>query len=253
MAGSVTPIAKAQTPQPDPLRVALAQAIATRREAEQAVEAHRTADDTAFDAVMVAEAELETARSNVKKARAADIEGLAQRIAKDGGASATGATSSATAAVVDAEDKLQICRETLAQIEASQAHCEIEMLCAKNNVIAAVSGMLAPIGALLFEEIRELRIRLAVDESMLRALLGSSYENVPYFPERTGMAGRAMDAREAPLKTLRKDAQQFLVTRLGDAADERRAVEAMLALWRPALCSLRENAETPLPSLGEPF
>ena len=161
---------------PDPLRVALAQAIATRREAEQAVEAHRKAVDTAFDAVMVAEAELETARSNVKKARAADIEGLAQRIAKQGDASdasASGASSSAIAAVAGAEDKLQICRETLAQIEASQAHCEIELLWAKNSVIVAVSRMLEPTAVRLFEEIRELRIRLAVDESVLRGLLGS--------------------------------------------------------------------------------
>lgn len=239
----------------DPLRVALAQAITTRREAEQAVDAHRKAVDTAFDAVMVAEAELETARSNAKKARAADIEGLAQRIAKQGDASdasASGASSSAIAAVADAEDKLQICRETLAHIEASQAHCEIALLRAKNRVIAAVGGMLAPVGARLFEEIRKRRVRLAVDESMLRALLGSSYEDVPYFPERTGLAGRAMDAREAPLKTLRNDAQRFLLTRLGDAAEERSAVDAMLTLWRPALCALRENADAPLPRL-EPF
>lgn len=240
------------TPQSDPLRLELAAALAARQQKAEELAAHRRAADSAFDELAAAEVRLEAARVDIDKAGAADIEDAAQSIKSKGSVGAACATQKAGSALVDAENEMEICCEALARIEASQAQCEIALLWARNGVIAAVSRVLEPIATRLFAEIRELRVHLAVDQSLLGALLSSSYEDVPYFPERTGMAGRAIDAREAPLKMLRNDAQRFLLTRLGDAAEERRAVEAMLALWRPALCALRENADAPLPRL-EPF
>jgi len=221
-------------------RAALAAAIADKRRADAAVEAARARLAHADERITASTAALEVATAEVAKVKARAI-AAATGSARDMGAQVLRA---ARAAQTDAADAVEIAQGARDQIAASLPDLEASAAWAQNAVITAANALLAPEAARLLEETRELRMRLALNQTLLTEMFHDS--GGPEFKDAID-AMRARDERDLPLKQLKEDAGHFLMMMINGTIAEQRVVAERIATWWQARKGMWSDADAPLP------
>jgi hypothetical protein len=249
---TIVPISK--TPQPDPLRLQLAQAVAALAAAERAVVAHRSAIDRGFDTVAAAETKLDTARANVVEARQTDIRDAAERIKTQAGDGATRATRAARAAEQSAEDDLHIAREALDQLQrVDLVDLQTAALWRKNDLNIAIQSLLLPVATTLLNDIHKTRVKLGADQNALELLLAVAWTDTPKFPSATDLGqadGAAREQRLAVMQEVRSAVERLAYTKLGKMPDELAEIGKISGAWFQTIDGLkRGDVNAPLPEL----
>ncbi len=207
----------------DPLRAALAAAVAKAAATEDAVEKHSAAIDRARNMVRDAETRLEAATAAVAAAREEDAQALVASISTGGEPSAR-AIKRARAAEVEAADDVEVARGALAALKEELSGVMADRERATKAIDLAIAGVLLPLAKDLFAEALRARARyqtLLFSLGMLREPLGIMSEMATKIEGLTHIGRFAAEDRELSL--------------------------AVRAEWQPALEKLKLDAGVELP------
>ena len=226
-------LAVPETPQRDDARAELRQKITDKRKCDAAVASQRAAIDRAKELLATSERRLETATAAVAAAHERDAQQAAKAIRASAAAAPGSTVHKARQAQAAQEDAVEIARGALARLESGLAEKENAAQWAANAIIVCANALLAPEAARLIEETRELRLRLAFNQSLLTEIFRD--RDGPKFGEFLDER-RAEDEREAPLKLMKEQADHFLFMAIGGTIEEQHKItEKSLAGGRPGV------------------
>lgn len=164
-------VAAIKRPPPDPLRVALAEAVENAAEAKAALQAQTAAVTKLRRAVLEAERAHETAERGVKEAlRNAGAEMALAAADDDDIAPGSSTVLLARAAVVNAADHVEVCRATVQAVKDRVRDYSEAVRWAEDKVETAIAAVVAPHEARLKAEIAEAEARMRALYSAWAAL-----------------------------------------------------------------------------------
>ena len=245
---NVTTLAKSRDNEPDPLRAALADALAAEREARTALDRAEQALQRGHAVVAASEANLASALRHVEVAK----EGDARRTAAAVRNRPSGATPDASGvrrarlAAVEAEDDLEVSRGAVARIQEELEAARDAARWATNSVLVLRNNLLAEFAGQLLELARARRLEAKVYETALSELLNNSDVAAPEF-EDAAASIRAREERTAELGALRKQAADFFMTRRTE--NESEAEAAAIGAIRAFAARLLADPSAPPPAL----
>ena len=195
----------------------------------------------AFALVEQRENELETARANIEKAKAADARSTAEGLKKD---STPRASASRLAAALDevtaSEQRLEVAHGALADVKDDREDQHLRVANAENGILVYTKHILVAPLQKLYEETAELKKRVAVNQHILELLLATEHRNeLPQYGDKHFFAEmKAQDARDAVYADLRLKVDKL---RFAGAAsnDVVAAINEADAKWRAVLAALR--------------
>jgi hypothetical protein len=226
----------------DPLRAALAQAIADKATAESALEQHREAIARAAKLARDAETRLAAATAELETARGQRVHALAHAAA-GGGATSKISMREVRDAALDAQDETDAARAAVDVLRTELAGLEDAVRDAGNLVVAARNAVIAPIAAAVLQQMREAETTLIANNAVLMTLLSGGDSG-----DRDDWSGRLM--RNKPLVELRDEFQAF--QRRGDKVgndDDRKHARELAAQWDAAVKSLEADPFAALPQV----
>ncbi len=226
---TVTPIRKAGEAEKDPLRVALATAIAAAHEAETAVTQQRSAVSRAEAHLAKAELDLQTATVTVAAAKVSDAAAVAAAIHTAAAIGAPTAAREARAAEQEAQDAVDVATAALAKLNADLSDLEEAARLKRNAVAVAVNDVLTPVVEGYLAAAEDYKSRLAVCMATIGLILDEAMQ------------------RGAPLAGLREKHERVAALTAIDVAGD--ALPAALAAWREAIAALKADAAAALPQL----
>lgn len=230
------------TDTPDPLRAALAQAIADKATAESALEQHHEAIARAAKLARDAETRLAAATAELETARGQRVHALAHAAA-GGGATSKIPMREVRDAALDAQDELDAARAAVEVLRAELAGLEDAVREAGNRVVAARNAVIAPIAPALLQQMREAETTLIVNNAVLMALLALDKGG-----DQDDWKGRAL--RNKPLAEVSDEFQAF--QRRGDRIgtdDDRKHARELAAAWAAAVKALEADPFAALPQV----
>ena len=195
------------------------------------------------------ETELEKARENIEKARAADAKAAAEGLKKNSTPRASASRlSAALEEVTPSEQRLEIARGALVKLKDDVDDQRLDVAVAENGKVVYEKHVLAAPLEKLYEETAELKKRLVVNRHVFGLLLAPEHRNdLPQFGDKHSLAEmKAQRARDEVLEGLRKKVEELFYANV--TSDQIAAIEAKLAKWRAALAALRAgNVDVALP------
>ncbi len=223
---AVTPLRTA-APIADPLRMALREAIAAEEAARRAVTRQQEAIQRAELHLTKAQSDLEVATAAVAEAKALDAANVAAAIHTAAAVGAPTAARKARAAEQEAADAVDVAKAALARMQADLVGMEDVERRGRNEVAAAVNGVLQPAVEALLGQAQEYKSRLAVCLSTVSLILDDAMR------------------RGSPLAGLRERHERVAALTATDVAGD--ALPAAIATWREALAALHKRFDVPLP------
>lgn len=226
----------------DPLRAALAQAIADKATAESALEQHREAIARAANLALDAEARLAAATAELEKARGQRVHALAHAAAGRGATSKIPMREVRDAAL-DAQDEIDAARGAVDVLRTELAGLEDTVREAGNRVVAARNAVIAPIAAARIQQMREAETTLIANAAVLNELLAADKGG-----DRDDWKGQSV--RNKPLDEVRDEFRAF--NRPGAMVgndDDRKHARKLAAEWSAAVKSLEADPFAALPQV----
>lgn len=228
-------------------RAALAAAIEAKRKADAAVVRQEQAIERAAALVGEAEAAVEAARRKVPDAEAADVQRTASLIKNEAKIISPWSTDKAHSAVRVAEEHCALTRKALDRLRSELLVLEDDAAEAASDVLVEVKLLALPFAEKSFNELSDLKRRVAISQKVLAELVaGGDERDAPRFNDAF-RSMRAGEKRDHITRSLRERSASLLLLGAPDAAHA--AAATALAEWRAALRALQTDAAARLPSV----
>jgi hypothetical protein len=225
----------------DSQRAALRDSIEAKRQAEAAVNSHRTAIARGRQFVEDAEQAVAVAEQGVETARSRHAEALERAAGGGGPAPTSGAVRAARAQLLEAQDEVESASAAVGQLTGPRlVELEDDVRRCALGVVAARNGVVAPIAARLLARAGRAKRDLFLLEQVCGMLLALD-NRVPELTNPTEGLRLHERARE-PLIALHKDLGELL-------AHNRHMGGPELEKWKSWCQDLVANADAPEPEL----
>lgn len=225
----------------DPLRAALAQAIADKATAKSALEQHREAIARAAKLARDAETRLAAATAELETARGQRVHALAHAAA-GGGVTSKIPMREMRDAALDAQDETDAARAAVDVLRTEHADFEDAVREAGNRVVAARNAVIAPIAAARLQQMREAETTLIANNAVLMKLLALDERG-----DRDDWSGRLL--RNKPLAEVRDEFQAFIRRGKVGTDDDHKHARELAAQWDAAVKSLEADPFAALPQV----